>query len=71
MDLAPAYRRSAYPALGISLETAEREPALRATLELADWMRDRQQAREAKRAERIAAGRWLEQTNNSQEEEAR
>lgn len=64
MDLATAYRRSAYPALGITLETALAEPALRATLELGDWMRERQMRRTAKRAERIAAGRWIEQTNN-------
>lgn len=65
MDLAAAYRRSAFPALGISLETAVEVPALRATLELANWMRDRELQREAKRAERIAAGRWMEQTNKS------
>lgn len=60
MDLTTAYRRSAFPALGISLETATAEPALRATLELGDWMRERQMRREAKRAERIAVGKWIE-----------
>jgi len=65
MNLAPAYRRSAFPALGISLETAEASPALRATLELADWMRNREQRHAARRAERSAAGRWIEQTNKN------
>lgn len=60
MDLAAAYRRSAYPALGISLETATTEPALRATLELAHWMRERELHSTARRAERIAAGKWIE-----------
>ncbi|WP_018991282.1 hypothetical protein [Aromatoleum toluclasticum] len=63
MDIAAAYQRSAFPALGISLETATTEPALRATLELAHWMREREQRRTAKRAERIAAGKWIENTN--------
>lgn len=63
MDLAAAYQRSAYPALGISFETATAEPALRATLELAHWMREREMRKSAKRAERIAAGKWIEKTN--------
>lgn len=67
MDLAAAYQRSAYPALGISLETAAAVPALRATLELAHWMREREMRKSAKRAERIAAGRWIEKTNEGAE----
>jgi hypothetical protein len=63
MDLTDAYRRSAFPALGISLETATTEPALRSALELGEWMRGREQHRTAKRAERIAAGQWIERTN--------
>lgn len=58
--LTTAYRRSAFPALGISQETALADPALRATLELGEWMRERQMRRTAKRAERIAAGKWIE-----------
>jgi len=64
MDLAAAYRRSAYPAMGISYEVAATEPALRATLELADWMRRQEMRQIAKRAERTAAGRYLERTNS-------
>lgn len=55
-DLAIAYQRSAYPALGIPLERALADPALRATLELAGGNRKliaRQTA---------AAGRYLERT---------
>ena len=60
MDLAAAYQQSAFPSLGISLETATSEPALRATLELGRWMREREQHWAAKRAERSAAGKWIE-----------
>jgi hypothetical protein len=57
-SLATAYARSAYPGLGISLERASTEPALRVTLELLD--RIHQQA--ARRARRAGAGRYLEKT---------
>lgn len=60
MNLTTAYHHSALPALGIALETALADPVLRATLELGKWMRDRAMRREAKRAERIAAGKWIE-----------
>lgn len=67
MTLADAYQRSAFPALGISLETATAQPALRATLELAHWMRERELRRTAKRAERIAAGKWISTTTGNEQ----
>ncbi len=67
MDLAAAYRRSAYPAMGISFAVATADPALRATLELAHWMRCRELRRLARRAERMAVGKWISQTQGQQQ----
>lgn len=55
-DLATAYRRSAFPRLGISLQRASTEPALLATLTLLDSIHQRTE----KRARINRAGRYLE-----------
>ena len=57
-DLISAYRRSAYPRLGITFEAASSTPALRTSLELLDKIN----AQQARRAVSCGAGKRLEVT---------
>lgn len=57
-DLSTAYARSAYPVLGIPVERALAEPALRGALELAE----RITAQRIRIATRRGSGLWIERT---------
>jgi hypothetical protein len=59
-DIQTAYRRSAFPGFGISLDRVMAEPALRTTLELFD----RVHAQAERKARRTGAGTYITRSAN-------
>lgn len=62
LDLARAYRASAFPALGVSFERAKADPILARSLHGLACSQRRLLRDCARQAERARAGRWLERS---------